>query len=251
MQEVKFTCTSLAGTGRAGRLPVDADGYYTQPIGALNCFNSAKQYYPADTARHLFQQSSAFMRRIKTGCLKGECGHPKMLPGQSNESFVSRVMSIEEKSVAVHFSEIWLDLNSVKDERGMPLVAVMGKFKPSGPYGPALEAAVNNPKEDVCFSVRAFTDDQKRMGVTHRNLVDIVTYDWVTEPGINVARKYKSPALEEHGEQTFTRSHFETAVAQAQDHGFAMEAMAQQTETLFRALGWDLSHLSAPKFLSW
>ena len=249
MQEVKFSCTALAGTGRMGVLPVDADGYYTQAVGGLNCFNSVGQYYPYQTARQLFEQSSSFMRRVKTGCLVGELGHPKRQPGQSDESFVQRVMSIEERNTCVHFSEVWLDFDSVTDDQGRPIVAVMAKLKPSGPMADTLERSLNNPKQDTCFSVRAFTDDQRRGGVTQRNLVEIVTWDHVTEPGISAARKFKSPSLESRGDMTVSKTTLEKAATV--DHGFALESAAHTADALFRKLGWDLSHLNTPKFMNW
>jgi len=249
IQEVKFTCTALQGTGRQGRLAPDENGYYTLPIGGLDCFNSANEYYPYQAARNLFEQSSSFMRRTKTACLKGEYGHPKRQVGESDEMFAARVMRIEEKSVSHHFGEIWLDLNSVKDDKGRPIVAIMAKVKPAGPYGAALKESLDNEKEDTCFSIRAFTEDVRRGGVKLRNLVDIVTWDHVVEPGINIARKYKAPALEAHLDTSFTRQTLEQAVKQ-QD-SFALESAVRQTQSLFEALGWDLSHLSRPKFLDW
>ena len=191
-QNVRFTCSVLNGTGKAGKLPRDEFGYYTQPIGGLNVFNSAGDYYPYESAKHLFQSSSAFMRRINSGCLKSEEGHPKPLPGQSMESFAQRVMSIDEKNVCAHIAEVYLDFDNVKDKNGKPIIAIMGKVKPSGPYGAALEESFNNPKEEVCFSIRAFTDDVRIAGIKQRNLLEVVTFDHVTEPGISSARDRKS-----------------------------------------------------------
>lgn len=249
MQEVKFACNALAGTGKAGVLAVDADGYRTLPIGGLDCFNSAGQYYPYQTCRNLFEQSSSFMRRVGGGNLRGELGHPKRVPGQSDDSFVQRVMSIDEKNVCVHFSEIWLDFNAIKDDHGRPIVTIMAKVKPSGPHADTLERSFANAKEDTCFSIRAFTDDSRRMGVTQRSLVEIVTWDYVTEPGISFARKYRAPALEQMLDFSVTKDTLERAATV--EHGFALESVATQTESLFKALGWDLSHLNTPKFLDW
>ena len=164
---VNFACTTLAGTNKQGILPPDQDGYYTMPVGGLNMFNSAGEFYNYEAAKELFTGSSAFMRRVKTGCLKGETGHPKRLPNQSKDSFAQRVMTIDEKNVCVHFSEIWLDLNSVKDANGKSIVAIMAKLTPSGPNGPSLEKSLNNKKEEVCFSIRAFTEDKFFGGVNN------------------------------------------------------------------------------------
>ncbi len=250
LQAVKFSCTSLNGTGKQGILPPDADGYRQMPIGGLNCFNSAGEYYPYQTAKNLFEQSSAFMRRVKTACLKGEYGHPKRVPGQSMDEFTRRVMQVEEKFVCVHFKEIWLDFDSIKDVNGRPIVSVMASLRPTGPYADALDRSLNNPKEDVCFSVRAFTEDVRSGGVNNRNLVEIVTYDFVNEPGISTARKYKAPALESYGDEIITRENLVGAMQPVEGVGMESSAIAT-AESLFRIFGFDSSALATPKFLNW
>jgi len=246
--QVRFTCSTLSGTGKEGKLPKDQYGYYTQPIGGLNVFNSAGDYYPYESAKHLFTSSSAFMRRISSGCLKGEQGHPKPLPGQSMDSFAQRVMTIDEKNVCAHFSEIWLDYENVRDKNNKPIIAIMGKIKPSGPYAPALEAAYENPKEDVCFSIRAFTNDTRISGIKQRELLEVVTFDFCSEPGITHARKYYSPSLESMSESTFTRDAMKNAIKPIP--GVSMENGIIKPESLFRLMGWD-ADLIEPAFLKW
>ena len=248
---VRFSCTALAGTSKQGILPQDPHGYYTMPVGGLNVFNSVGDYYPYEGAKELFQSSGAFMRRIKTGCLKGEYGHPKMVAGQSMESFAQRVMTIEEKNTCVHFSDIWLDFDKVKDETGRPVIAIMAKLKPTGPYGQALEQSLQNPKEEVCFSIRAFTEDVMQRGTKQRNLREIVSWDFVTEPGLNVARKYKSPALESYVDQPVTKEDILGAMKHGQVEGMAMESTRIAGLSLINALGWDVTPGKAPHFLNW
>jgi hypothetical protein len=250
-QEVRFSCTALKGTNKQGILPADQDGYYTMPIGGLNVFNSAGDYYPYEAAKELFTGSSALMRRVKAGCLKGEYGHPSMLPGQSLESFAQRVMKVDEKNVCVHYSEIWLDFDTMRDESGRPIIAMMGKLKPSGPYGPALQASLENKKEDVCFSIRAFTEDVRINGIKHRQLKEIVTVDGsVTEPGISFARKYKAPALESFSDTIFSKENIEKTIAPALEN-ISMESDESIGLRLFKTLGWDFDPKDVPSFLKW
>ena len=248
---VQFTCSVLSGTGKAGKLPKDEYGYYTQPIGGLNVFNSAGDYYPYESAKHLFQNSSAFMRRISSGCLKSELGHPSPLPGQSMESFAQRVMTIDPKNVCAHIAEVWLDFENVKDKNGKPIIAMMGKIKPSGPHGAQLEESYNNPKEDVCFSIRAFTNDTRISGIKQRELLEVVTWDGnVVEPGIAQARKYYSPSLEAYSEAKFTKESIENAIKPIP--GLAMESSIIKPITLFKMMGWDHTFLDEnPKFMTW
>ena len=56
LNSVRFECTTL-GT-RSGVLKPDKDGYYIMPVGGLNVFNSAGQYYAYDKAKALFEESS-------------------------------------------------------------------------------------------------------------------------------------------------------------------------------------------------
>jgi hypothetical protein len=181
MANVKFTATKLASKGKAGILKPDDDGYYTLVIGGLNLFNSVGEYYTADGARQLFEQSSTFMRRIKNGCLKGEMGHPKRLPGMSMDDYLRRIMTIEETNVCCHFKEIWLDEQYGKNHpefKNPSMIAIMAKLKPTGPKGPSLQKSLDNPNENVCFSIRAFTKDYAVRGVINRVLDQVYSWDF-------------------------------------------------------------------------
>lgn len=215
MSGIKFTSTKLNGTGKEGILKPDDDGYYTLIIGGLNTYNSAGEFYTAQGAKDLFQQSNTFMRRISNGCLKGESGHPKKLPGMSDNDYLNRILTIEESNVCCHFKEIWLDLDYGKKnpQLGNPeLVAIMAKVKPSGPKGNSLQSSLDNPSENVCFSIRAFTKDYYQKGQTIRVLNSIVCWDNVVEPGIAIANKWQSPSLESLEDRIFTQKQLERIV---------------------------------------
>lgn len=247
--QVRFTCTALAGSGKKGILPKDEFGYYIQPIGALNCFNSAGEYYVYEGAKQLFQQSSSFMRRVSSGCLKAEQGHPKKLPGQTDDSFAARVMTIDPTNVCAAIGEVFLDFNNVKGADGKPVIAIMGKIKPSGPFAAAMEASFENPKEDVCFSVRAFTSDSRIGGINQRTLVEVVTFDNVVEPGIHTSRKYYSPALESYNDSVFSQDAMVKATTPIP--GIAMESAVINSESLFKLMGWNTEHLLTPSYFKW
>jgi hypothetical protein len=248
-QSVRFTCTTLAGTEKAGVLPKDEYGYRVQPIGALNAFNSAGEYYPAAAAKELFQKSSAFMRRVASACLKSEEGHPKRVPGMTDADFIRRVLTIDERNVCAHISDVWLDFDSLKDAQGRQIIAIMGKVKPAGPYGAALEASYENPREDVCFSIRAFTEDRRYAGVNQRTLIEVVTFDRVTEPGISTSRKYAAPALESMVDAPV---HAETVRRAVQmPEGVAMESNMISPQGLLKLLGLRDIRESEPGFMKW
>lgn len=198
MSNAHLVCTALVGTNKVGELKPDADGYYTVILGALDSFNSAGAYYPMNGAEAVFAESSSLQRRVRTGNCRGEYGHPQRAPGQSIQEHMGRCMRIHEPNIAFHVSEVWLDKSVVKGPDGKALVAVMGKIRPCGPMGHVLEAQLKNPKENVCFSVRALTVDTIVAGIIQKVIKQIIGWDYVNEPGIAVATKYHNPALESY-----------------------------------------------------
>jgi hypothetical protein len=196
---VKFSSTKLANSNKKGILTPDEEGYYTLIIGGLNAYNSNNQYYTLKGADELFKSSSSLMRRIANGNLRGELGHPKQAQGMSLKDYISRLLVIEETNVCSHFKEVWLDVDYGKnnpEQKNDQLVAVLAKIKPSGAKASALESSLNNPNENVNFSVRSFTRDYVVRGIMYREIAQIVCWDNVNEPGIAIANKWNSPSLE-------------------------------------------------------
>lgn len=238
LSSVRFACTSLVGTNKVGNLKRDQNGYYPMVVGALKMFNSAGQFYDYEQSKKLFEESSQLMRRVRRGALRGEYGHPKRQPGMSMDQFAHRVLSIHEEMVCCHHMELWLEPNLMKDDAGRPVIAIMSKVSPNGPYGAVLERQLQNPKENVCFSIRAFTDDSMNRGVVTRVLKTVVTFDYVNEPGMAVAEKYKSPALEGLHDAIITRGSMERVALMNQGTGLAQESVTLSLEELFSSMNW-------------
>lgn len=265
MNNVMFACTSLVGVNKVGDLKKNENGYYPMVVGALNAFNSSGAFYDYDGAKHLFEQSSAFMRRIKRAALRGEYGHPKPGPREldkrvqrlRDEEYARRCLTIDETNVCCHHMRIWLDFNSVKDKNGNPVISIMSEVAPNGPLGQVLEKQLENKHENVCFSIRAFTDNRIMGGIERRVLREVVTFDYVNEPGIATAEKYLSPALEQLGEHSFSRSMLEEAIYKERPSGISamsMESTIISADSLFRAMGWDTPkhhHSGKPNYLQW
>lgn len=250
---VRFTCSQLVGTGKQGVLSKDKNGYYEIVVGGLNVFNSVGQYYVYEEAKELFQESSQFMRRVKRGVLAGETGHPKWLPGMSEDQYANRLLSIYEDNICCHHKEISLDFDRVKDEAGRPVIAIISKLKPAGPGGPALAQSLENADENVCFSIRAFTDDfqERGRGLTKRILRTIVTWDRVLEPGLALAEKWKSPGLEDLVDTTFSRGQMTRAIQAQQRVGVAQESQLLTARELFTSMGWEVPKDAAPAWTKW
>ena len=251
MNSINFVCTSLVGTNKAGILKPDGNGYYRQRVGALNMFNSAGMFYPFEAARSIFMEgSSEFIRRVKRGALGGESGHPKFLPGMTEAAYYARLLSIWEDNICCHHSEIILDFDNAYDDAGNKIIGIDSIICPAGPHGDALRRSFENGKENVCFSVRSFTDDKLINGVVHRHIKKVVTFDKVVEPGIAIAEKFKTPGLEAREEglvenrlvdvtgRKFSRGTVEEAMQQASMNP-GLESVAMDMHALMASFGWN------------
>lgn len=252
METVKFSSIRLKDSNKKGMPQVDADGYRTQIVGGLEIFNSNGDFYTLQGAKDLFEKSSEFMRRIQRGALRGENGHPKYVDGMTMDAYINRMMIIDEDQVCAHFSDIWLDFDSVKSPNGSAVVAIMAKIKPSGKLGYLLESAFNNPKENVCFSIRATTRDYMVRGIKNRRIVNIITFDYVNEPGIAIAEKYLTPTLESLDEKIVTKDAFVRAVSnRPTSTGMAIESSNEIANGLLCAMGWNLPAGVSAAYTNW
>lgn len=193
-----LTCTTLQGTNKTGLLKADAAGYYEMCIGAFDVPNSRGDVYVADYARRLFENSELVMRRGENGYLRGEYGHPKKETGMSVREYIARNHEIDERLVSHYFKKVWIDDKNVVDRDGNTIIAVMALVKPTGPYGDVLAKQLEGD-ENVAFSIRCFCEDVlNRQGKYDRRIRNIITWDYVNEPGLHPANKYNAPGLEAH-----------------------------------------------------
>lgn len=199
MAAVHYGCTALLGTNKAGILKPDADGRYDMILGALEYPNSVGDIYTLKSAQEFFKEGSTLMRRVSKGQLRAELGHPKMLPGMTERQYLERILTIEETRVCAHISDIYIDFDNVKDPvTGSKIIAIRGKVKPSGPYGHVLKEMLDDPKQNVAFSIRSLTMNRRVGFRQHKDFTQIVTWDYVNEPGLAPANKYAVPTLESH-----------------------------------------------------
>lgn len=249
MNSVRFGMTSLLGTNLVGNLKRDNDGYLDVVVGGLNVYNAAGQYYVFEEAKHLFESSSQLMRRVKRGALRGEYGHPKRQVNQRMEEYIQRVLVIHEENVCCHFSELTLDFDRIKDANGRPIVAIIAKVIPSGPMGAVLERSLQNKRENVCFSIRSFTDDIFDGMLMKRILKTVVTFDYVNEPGIAIAEKFKSPSLESFGNEVVVgRGELERGLQLAQRVSLGQESATLSAQELFTNMGWETDNQTIQAF---
>lgn len=240
---LRYNCTALLGINKKGILKPDADGYYEINVGGFNVHNFGGKHWPLGDAAKLFAPGSSLRRRLEGGVVRAELGHPRR-EGMNEIDFYQRLNEIHEDKVCGHFSEMRLDYNNFKSKSGFPMVAVVAKVRPSGPFGNVLKDSLDNPKEETCFSIRAGVEDVGN----DRFVQDIVTYDYVNEGGITIARKYYSMALEDiHGVQLdvedliVTPSVLNAACESAHRHMGLESADTQRLVELRETLGWNRS----------
>lgn len=205
MQNITFTCQTLRGTNKSGILKPDADGYYTVLLGGFAIHNEMGNFYPWNKyLQDIFtNHSSAFMRRITRGHLRGECGHPVRTAEYVNDQhWFSRLREIRQNNWSHHIRKVMVDFENHRSQHGEKMVAILGEIRPMATaVGQILKDSLDNPHEDTCFSVRTLTLDTPIGGMCwNKDVYELVTWDWVPEPGVRNATKYHSPGLESYQE---------------------------------------------------
>lgn len=212
--------TTLVGSTKTGVLKPDANGYYELVLGAFDYHNSAGAFYSLEPLKELLLSSSDLMRRIARGALRSEYGHPRFTSQMTKRDIILRVLDIMEDRTCAHIKSIQLDEERVISN-GKKVAAIVGMVKPSGPMGDALDKQLGNPDENVCFSIRSLTDDNRVNGQLVKAVKEIVTWDYVNEPGIDVATKYHAPGLESF---SFDQADLLLANKKASQMGVGMES---------------------------
>lgn len=195
---LKYSCTALIGTNKLGIIKPDQYGYRKMLLGALNFYNSSGLYYNWEKSKAIFDNSGIFMRQVLDGNLYGELEHPAWAPGWTFEEYVRRIRRIEGSNVSHHIREIEFDFSET-NSKGDKIALVYGWVKPDREKGPFLAAALENPCQNVCFSIRSLVTDRRIGREIDREITECITFDWVTEPGISKAKKWNAPGLESIG----------------------------------------------------
>lgn len=221
---VTLSCAALT-VGKKGKIEPDSDGYYRIVLGGFNVNNFSGDFYPADErVKKLFEPNSALMRRVANGQLRGEYKHPSPVPGMTKKSWINRVCTIDEAMVSHHIKELIVDYTSFKNAKGEPVMTIIGLIKPCGPYGDALKASLENPNENVAFSIRTCSINKMNNGVYTRWVTDIATWDHVNEGGIDVANKYSSPSLEALNETEVTERLLNALITDGNGEEYSFES---------------------------
>lgn len=189
-----FEGTTIRGFNNKGTMkPLDG-GYYDVVLSALEYPNSVGASYDTQSAEAILN-SPIFQRRIAGRRLRGELGHPKERDCKNFQDYVQRIHEIVEDQTCIHIRRVWIDKNYILPD-GRKIIAIRGEICPSGPYAHVIERIINNPHEDLCFSVRAMATDQIVGGRKRKYYDTIITWDVINDPGVEVSSKYNSVSCE-------------------------------------------------------
>lgn len=191
----KITFSTAKPQGSNTKLEQDENGYYLVILGGLNIFNEHGLFYMEDGVKQLVKdESTAFYRRLTRGYLKGEVNHPKWEPGMSKDQYMARCQLIDKDRVSHHIRELIFEETDIDvgSPNGKKVILIKGWVKPSGPRGDELKKDLDDPEINVPFSIRSFTLDDFSTKPVTKVIKQMITFDWVDEPGIQRANKFST-----------------------------------------------------------
>lgn len=238
-----YTSIYQPNLNKAKELKTDEGGYRRIILGAFNIDNSIGIHYPlTEKVKKLFEPGGSVRRRLDTGLCKSEMGHPDVSKMQLEDA-LRRISIIDETRVCAHIKSV--QLVPSKDEYNSNVVMAVGWVKPSGPYANGLENQFNNPEENVAFSIRSFVKLTNISGKLYREVTEIFTWDYVSEPGIKLAHKFNTlAALESHTpviiediNLVFNNVQLDNAIDKSMQFGFENEF--SELVMVRDSLGWN------------
>lgn len=248
MEVIKVTSEALKGTNKAGVIKPDADGWYEVILGALEYPNSYGAVYREEPAREILNGDSIFVRRLKKGMLYGELGHPRPMPGWTEQQYMGRLLDIYEPNISHAIKDVVIDPNC-EDTNGRKFIAFRGKVKPIGPHAKVLEDMLKDPAINVAFSIRSFTRDKFVGGKLEKHFTTIITWDLVHEPGIDVATKVNSPSLECLYDRTVSKQVIEKIISEQKTYGNESSGVIQLAKEVIASITAN-SKSTSPSLIS-
>jgi len=199
MSANNLALTGIRTNANNASIKKDENGYYEFILGAVNSLNSCREFYLKDGIDQFINNEQYMLaRKLKNGYLNGEVGHPKKLPGMSQEDYYSRNLNVDIQNVSHHIKSVWTQETNI--DSGVPgkgnILLLKGMVKPSGVHGKILQEHIDNNEANTAFSIRALTMNRSVCGVVYKTIVQIITWDWVLEPGIKQANKWANLSTE-------------------------------------------------------
>jgi len=152
----------------------DKDGYFTDvPVAVLGTVTRNMTSYDTPAfIKQLRGPDSSYNKRISEGNLFGEWGHPFV--DFNSPSGMQRLLNLEPTKESHHIRS-----SSVKHVDDLDIDLIMIDSKGTGPYGQYYDEAMLDPTRNLSHSLRGISNAKvdRATGVTHKQLVSLVTFD--------------------------------------------------------------------------
>jgi len=166
--------TSLVDDNRKLKsLTPDKDGFYKGiPLCGLGMVTRNNTFYDTDSLiEKITDENSTFNKRLKTGDLFGEYGHP-YVPNLNSEEGMQRIMTLLPDRKTIFFKKIYS-----KKIEDLNMNFVFGDIKPAGPYGQYSEELLIDPNMNFSTSLRAITSNKMINNISNRKVLLLITFD--------------------------------------------------------------------------
>lgn len=130
--------------------------------------------YSESAFNTVFQEGSAFMRRVKHGVLRGELGTPK---AGSSPALIERAQTISNDRVCCAFEDVKIGDIPTYNGGETPSRGIIAKMSPSGAMG-ALMTEMLADGVPLSFGMRAFVDERAGEPV---KVANIITFDIISD----------------------------------------------------------------------
>jgi len=199
MSTIKTIETKPLKEGAKNTYIKDENGYYKVRLGKINAFNRQGIYYYVDDLDKVTGPGSVLYRRLEEGFLRAEVSHPEAIrKAKTTQELIRAIMFIDLNNVCGHIKRIEF-IDTGKPEKGFTrnIIEVYGWVKPSGPKKQILQDALENPDENVAFSIRSLVKNGIMGNVLTKQILEISTWDYVYEPGVKGSSKWGAAGLED------------------------------------------------------
>lgn len=175
-------------------------GDYCVVVGAVNHFSKAGEFYTAqDVQKKFFETNSMLMQRCKNGDVKIESEHPVFESNMDKRAWFERLYSYDKTRVAAIITELWLEELPIKENgTDLNIILIWAAIKPleDRALGRTLKLDLDNPDINTAFSIRSIIIKELVNFTTVCKIKDIITFDWVSSPGIGKANTFYSAGME-------------------------------------------------------
>lgn len=189
-----YASVALPNPGKKGILKKLDNDYFEIILGAFGAFGNGGWLYDEKSAISYMNNNPEFLELMANRRMRSEWGHPVRTPGMSDAEWFERVCTIMESNWSSHIRKIHLSSDTVKDEKGRPVIAIIGEVTPCGPHADKFRRCLENPDEDVNYSIRSFA--RRDFQAFRKHITKIINFDSVWNPGIKCTSKFNTPSLE-------------------------------------------------------